>query len=652
MNEQRIACVVLAVSLFLPAAGEAEPAAQGKPAGQWVEMLRSPEAQTRRQAVLALGKMKSAAKEAVPALVEVLRNDKDVAVRRMAVRALGQVGPAAKEAVAVLIEAMQKDPDDIVQEEAIRALGGIGPEARAAIPALVKVLGDRTRGDWDAPATALGQIGAEAVAPVIPLLRSHEGYARGAAEETLTQIGAPAVPAVLEVLGDDNAAVRLAAVQVLHQIGPKGGPAVPALVRILRDKDGRVRRAAVRALGATGPEGLRALCEALRAPEEDLRREAAQALAELGTGARAAAPALTAALKDDSPRVRVRAAEALWCVGGDRDAAIRTLVAPLETIGCRQTPAGLQVAQEALQVLARLGPDAAPAVPALTAVLKAPPPAPRLAAAIALRNVLALPNIHKAATLRLPTADALRSMSPQVQAAEAALTGALQDADAAVRLIAAETAVHTRPGERNLVPTLLDLLKAPAGPDRARAARALRVLGPGARAAVPQLIAMVVKDADFSAQTEAAATLGRIGPEAAPAVPVLIAALRHGSNPAAIDALGGIGPGAKEAVPVLINELTRIRKCVDTAPQAAAALVKIGKAAVPELVGALQSQGSAQDAGRVQMRRWAVVDLLGSMGPEAKAAVPALRELLKDRDEALRKQVARALERIEPQAGR
>lgn len=125
---------------------------------------------------------------------------------------------------------------------------------------------------------------------------------------------------------------------------------------------------------------------------------------------------------------------------------------------------------------------------------------------------------------------------------------------------------------------------------RDAAAAAIGKIGPGAKEAVPALIAALAKDKESDVRVDAAAALGDIGPGAKEAVPALAAALLKDTNPAvraaAAYALGDIAPGAKEVVPTL----------------AAAALLKDTNAAV---------------------RSYAAV-ALGHFGPGAKEAVPAL----------------------------
>lgn len=73
------------------------------------------------------------------------------------------------------------------------------------------------------------------------------------------------------------------------------------------------------------------------------------------------------------------------------------------------------------------------------------------------------------------------------------------------------------------------------------------------------------------------------------------------------------------------------------------ALAKIGPAAVEPLIKALQDDSAERRAGAAYA--------LGSIGSGARAALPALLNLLKDPDVAVRRQVSYAISRIVP-AGR
>jgi hypothetical protein len=78
---------------------------------------------------------------AVPGLVKSLESaNRDE--RLKAVRSLGQAGPAAKSAVAALAELVRNDASGTVRMAAAEALAAIGPEAKSALPALEAALRD------------------------------------------------------------------------------------------------------------------------------------------------------------------------------------------------------------------------------------------------------------------------------------------------------------------------------------------------------------------------------------------------------------------------------------------------------------------------------------------------------------------------------
>jgi hypothetical protein len=94
-------------------------------------------------------------KEAVPVLIELVEEE-DVWVRTLAIRSLARIGPEAREAVPALITVLGDnravDPSDEpgavlgsdwaiwpVYREAAEALGAIGPDAKGAVPDLIKL---------------------------------------------------------------------------------------------------------------------------------------------------------------------------------------------------------------------------------------------------------------------------------------------------------------------------------------------------------------------------------------------------------------------------------------------------------------------------------------------------------------------------------
>ncbi len=140
----------------------------------------------------------------------------------------------------------------------------------------------------------------------------------------------------------------------------------------------------------------------------------------------------------------------------------------------------------------------------------------------------------------------------------------------------------------------------------------LRAIGVDAKEAVPLLTA-VVRDAKLNttARSTAARVLREYGPAARAAIPALVAATKE--------------PGdARE----------------DLREDTIAAIRAIGPDAAPDLA----------DLVKDMKRPWCdlAAGALRSMGPRAKAAIPALEKALTSEDPAVRMAAASALEKIRP----
>lgn len=142
------------------------------------------------------------------------------------------------------------------------------------------------------------------------------------------------------------------------------GAEVRELATKLKDKDSDVRRAAAKGLGELGVEAKPAVADLIKATaDKDLfvRRFAAEALGNVGPDAKDAVKSLTQLLGDEKTEVQHAAVEALGKLGPASIAAL--------TAAVKDTNRDSTVRKKAAQGLARIGPEARKAVPALTDVL-------------------------------------------------------------------------------------------------------------------------------------------------------------------------------------------------------------------------------------------------------------------------------------------
>lgn len=157
----------------------------------------------------------------------------------------------------------------------------------------------------------------------------------------------------------------------------------------LADEDPEVRARAARMLGNLTSDSRRAVPElgvALHDPDDNVRIQSALALYKIGPASVNAVNDLAAAVSDPHPQVRINSVLALTTLDGDAQPAVPALIKALTESGNSGLvmPIKLSVRGQAARALAKIGPAASDAVPALTEVLMDPDPAARRNAATAL----------------------------------------------------------------------------------------------------------------------------------------------------------------------------------------------------------------------------------------------------------------------------
>jgi HEAT repeat protein len=308
----------------------------------------------------------------------------------------------------------------------------------------------------------------------------------------------------------------------------------------------------------------------------------------MGPPARSSAAAIGALLKSTDRRERFQAAEALARLGPDAGGALPALIEQLGDLG-KIGPNPVLVA------LGRLGPEAKPALPALRKLLET-------ADDFHIKELLnAIGAIGPEAREAVPAlaarlgggdsstqayaARALGRIGPEARAATTALQERLSDKDRGVRVWAAVALARITGEVKTYVPKLVELWKDdPPGEDlsaglvRFAVAEAFELLGAEARPA-RDLLLDSLKDpqAGLGTQLRAARALGGMPDDAAVIVPKLTALLELKGKPferaerckCVAEALGLLGPRARDAAPALRRLLEDDdNQIVDAAEQA------------------------------------------------------------------------------------
>jgi HEAT repeat protein len=232
--------------------------------------------------------------------------------------------------------------------------------------------------------------------------------------------------------------------------------------------------------------------------------------------------------------------------------------------------------------------------------------------------------------------------------AASALTDALQDQEAAVRVYAAVALARKDHSSPAILKALEEGLEDEDDEERPRAAaNALGGLGRAAIPAVPALTEALAHPRG-PVKRRAARALGQIVPEGEVERKVLAEALEALGKAVldddanlsvnALEALQHIGPAARATLPALAEAVQDSRR--ETRRQAVLTLGAVGPAAVPALAEALQSSD-------VEVRKLAL-EALEDFGEDARAASAAVVKTLEDQDVMVRQRAVRALRKIDP----
>jgi HEAT repeat protein len=200
------------------------------------------------------------------------------------------------------------------------------------------------------------------------------------------ELRATARTALRSMFEDDVPRVRISAAANLIVLGEEPWRCLPVLESFLAVEDGDTVKAALTAFETVGPRAAPSIPALIAAFQTKARVPAGISSAPLHEivphviakfGA-AAVPALIAALEHADPQVRGHAAGALGLIGPDAGLAAAALASRFQDqtqyfrtngcIACRQT-----VAQDALEAVAQIGPQARGALPGIAELIRGQP---------------------------------------------------------------------------------------------------------------------------------------------------------------------------------------------------------------------------------------------------------------------------------------
>jgi HEAT repeat protein len=241
-----------------------------------IEMLKDDDDAVRLEAAYQLGGIGAAAKDAIPALIDALRDEANDDVVGYLRYALVRMGAAAVPALRGVIE--NGDKSARLRKWTATMLGGIGHDnsdtKSAAIISLTKALEDEDRYVRETAAGQLGRLGCsagmEAPKALVDALKDTDRYVRAAAAAALGKFDFKTEEVACELsslLFNDYGNVKKAAASALINFGVEAKAVIPSLIAILEgDEDRPLQAMAISALGRIGrdsPDALSAISAAL-----------------------------------------------------------------------------------------------------------------------------------------------------------------------------------------------------------------------------------------------------------------------------------------------------------------------------------------------------------------------------------------------------
>jgi HEAT repeat protein len=450
---------------------------------------------------------------AVAAIIEYYRKLRPSSLERAGVlSALGTCDDKAKDAIPLCVEALN-DEDDNLRESAVRALMRIDPTNKQLVSALVDVNGRKRDPYWrpgrfDKTRKPLGPQAAKELRDILANDKDADRRAGAAIVlGTMVQDAKDAEKALKNAMKDANPRVRLLAADAYWLAMNDTKTPMPVMLAALKDKDVSLRQWAAQDIAEMGKEATHAaphLVEFLKDQDEAVAGWLVHALSQMGKEAARAIPALVDIVRDGGDSwARSRAADALMPFGREAKDAVPGLLDMLKS--------GRHNRGAAARALAKIA-TPAEALPALLEVFAAPPrdefdqhdhavaealhefgPAAIGPAAELLQ--------HKRGEVRIRAINVLVRFGKQAQSIVPQLMDVMDDKDEDVSLRAAEAVwiIDRRP---EVLPHFLRGLKAKTANNRIRAAQNLMNMGPEAKPAVPELVA-ACKDRDSSVRREA-----------------------------------------------------------------------------------------------------------------------------------------------------
>ncbi|HEY1190027.1 MAG TPA: HEAT repeat domain-containing protein, partial [Gemmata sp.] len=448
------------------------------------------------------------------------------------------------------------------------------------------------------------------------------------------------LPILREGLTDPSPAVREHSAYTIGQLGPMSQALAPDVQKLCTDPDANVRAAAFDALRLTGIADPVALAKLMTHEDEETARLAGELVSTLTALPKGAAEPLGAALKSSNPNIQRAAGDALALMGPDAAPAVPALVALLKAAYKDRDPANPRAEEFGPEISAwgALGRIGEPAVAPTAKLLDEPDPLFRY---YALRTLGDLGPVAKpaAASVKkvlqdqiadnaLEAACTLLRMGESTDDALALLKRALDSDARGIAALGIQAIGRAGPPAATLVPEALSKLTNPDTFARNAALELIATLPLATGTKHAEEIGRLATDEERVIRNQAARVLVRFGPAGAPAADALGKALPNEKDPGVrdqfVNALLAMGVGAKPALPALLSVIEDTNFPLQLRLNVVAALVVVDPSSPEVTAGLVKATQNAETAIRA-----AAATAMSQLNPLSAGALSTLMKMAK-----------------------
>lgn len=583
--------------------------------------------------------LQQAGADAVDVLVDAL-GDKNVEVRRLAAQTLWPMNIGDKSVVIALAYGLS-DPDEQVRQMCINGLQQLGPQAKLGAAKIREALTDMNPNVRTQAYYLMQTIGEDMNKVLTTALASKDAKIRINTACLIVVVGdartKDAMPILHDALANAELEFKMQAAFTLAQRQLDTDKVSAIFVDGLKHKTPGVRIQAIQGLGMmrnAGPSVAPKLAEALRDPDANVRQQAVYALHGVRGAAETMSPILAKTYRDGDADIRRSVLQVAWMYG----ASSKDIVFD----GLKDKDAGVR--QQAINALQNLQGDLTDALPMIVTLLKDKETVsyrPQIVGLLTrvgdkgiplLGDLLEDPSEH----VRVQAIQVLRNSGDKAKPALPKIREAVKDKNWNIRLNALIMVAYLDNDATLLIKYFEEEKDA-----NLRTNLLQNLTFSGQQKQVLPLLPKAMKDPSPQVRQATVHLIGHFNQDSKESFAIFVEGIKDSDNNVRIAAANHAGYFREKSYPHLEDAL-KTAKASDFRQAILQHLVNgqyKSKTAIPALIDCLKDSN-------LVVKQWSCA-ILGTIGPDAKDALPRLREVAKDANPNIQQAAQNAIRQIE-----